>query len=220
MAREILRFETNVPVKVALAYEEGKLVDGRFGDQWMYTLADERVMYAAPIVAERIQKLGVRKGEPFTICKREVKDGLKKRIEWQVARPGAEELRSQGAKKAPDPIAAGTKLGEQLWDSLPMAAQAAAGPRPVARPDAAVAARARLGGTHNTGQDSTCPTPAAPRKRQILEAALRAAVDAAVETESYAKERNYPLHFDAEQVWKMAATLFIQAKEGGARWAA
>ena len=42
--RERITFQTNVPVTVALAYADGMQVEGRFGDQIMYTLADERVM--------------------------------------------------------------------------------------------------------------------------------------------------------------------------------
>jgi len=44
-------FQTNVPVTAALAYADGMNVEGRFGDQVMYTLSDERVMYVPPIAA-------------------------------------------------------------------------------------------------------------------------------------------------------------------------
>jgi hypothetical protein len=43
--RERIAFQkTKVPVTVALAYADGSQVAGRFGDQIMYTLADEHVM--------------------------------------------------------------------------------------------------------------------------------------------------------------------------------
>jgi hypothetical protein len=42
----------NVPVTVALAYAEGLPVVGRFGNQIMYTLADEGVMYVPPVVEQ------------------------------------------------------------------------------------------------------------------------------------------------------------------------
>jgi hypothetical protein len=35
---EILRFDTNVPVEVALRFSDGKHVEGRYGDQVMYSL--------------------------------------------------------------------------------------------------------------------------------------------------------------------------------------
>jgi hypothetical protein len=48
--REKIAFQTNVPMTVALAYPDGLQVEGRFGDQIMYTLTDERVMYVPPVV--------------------------------------------------------------------------------------------------------------------------------------------------------------------------
>ncbi len=79
-------FQTNVPVTVELAYPDGIQVEGRFGDQVMYTLADERVMYVPPIVRTRISELGVGKGEPVTICKAEKREGTRRFVEWQVER--------------------------------------------------------------------------------------------------------------------------------------
>jgi hypothetical protein len=46
--REKVAFQTNVPVTVALAYADGVQIEGRFGDQIMYTQADVRVMYVPP----------------------------------------------------------------------------------------------------------------------------------------------------------------------------
>jgi hypothetical protein len=85
----ILRFETNVPVgPIALKFDEGKPVEGRFGDQYLYTLMDGRTMYVSPVVASKINEQEIRRGDQFTICKKEVKDpnGGKPRIEWQVYR--------------------------------------------------------------------------------------------------------------------------------------
>ena len=48
--REKVIFPTNVPVTVTLAFQDGLDVEGRFGDQVMYTLEDGRVMYVAPMV--------------------------------------------------------------------------------------------------------------------------------------------------------------------------
>ena len=82
--REIIAFKPNVPITVALAYADGLQVEGRFGDQIMYTLADERVMYVPPLVGKRLAELGVQPGEPFIICKAERKQGNRRLIEWQV----------------------------------------------------------------------------------------------------------------------------------------
>jgi hypothetical protein len=82
--RERIAFQTNVPVTVALAYADGLQVEGRFGDQIMYTLADERVMYVPPVVRTKLVELGIQPCEPFTICKAERKEGNRWFIEWQV----------------------------------------------------------------------------------------------------------------------------------------
>jgi hypothetical protein len=82
--RERIAFQTNVPVSVALAYADGVPVEGRFGDQIMYTLADERVMYVPPIVRSKLVELGIQPREPFTICKAERKEGNRRFIEWPV----------------------------------------------------------------------------------------------------------------------------------------
>ena len=82
--RERITFQTNVPVTVALAYADGLPVEGRFGDQIMYTLADERIMYVPPVVRTKLVELGIQPREPFTICKAERKEGNRRFIEWQV----------------------------------------------------------------------------------------------------------------------------------------
>jgi hypothetical protein len=82
--REKIAFQTNVPVTVALAYADSIQVEGRFGDQILYTLADERVMYVPPVVRTKLVELGIQPREPFTICKAERKEGNRRFIEWQV----------------------------------------------------------------------------------------------------------------------------------------
>src|SRR6202142_3528094 len=88
---DIVRFEMNVPVELALKYAgPGKPIEGRYGNRVMYTLADNRVMYVAPIVASRISDLGIQPGEIFQVCKQEKKQGQRKVIEWQVRRLSSE----------------------------------------------------------------------------------------------------------------------------------
>src|ERR1039458_5018468 len=85
---EKLQFQTNVPVDVALKYNDGKEVTGQYGDQVLYTLTDGRVMYVPPIVKKKIEELGIGRGEPFTITKAEKKNGTRRTIEWVVATDG------------------------------------------------------------------------------------------------------------------------------------
>ena len=83
---EIVKFPTNTPVEVTLQVEEGKRVEGRYGEQVMYSLLDDRVMYVPPYVAQRFQELAIGAGEPLLICKQKVKDGNRERTEWSVKR--------------------------------------------------------------------------------------------------------------------------------------
>ena len=73
MANGILRFNTNAPVEVTLRWDDGKRVDGRYGEQIMYTLVDDRVMYVPPVVEKQIHELGIRARETFAICKAELR---------------------------------------------------------------------------------------------------------------------------------------------------
>ena len=88
-----LRFETNVAREVHLRFLEGKPVESQFGGQQHLFTAEEGAFYVSDtvggILAEQIKRLGVRTGEPITICKREVANGGgRKSIQWQVERVG------------------------------------------------------------------------------------------------------------------------------------
>ena len=72
------------PVEVALRWDDGKRVEGRYGEQVMYTLEDDRVMYVPPVVAQQIRELGIRAREIFEICKAELREENKRWIEWRV----------------------------------------------------------------------------------------------------------------------------------------
>ena len=39
---EIIRFQPNVPVEIALKYSTGKRVQGRYGEQYFFSLVDGR----------------------------------------------------------------------------------------------------------------------------------------------------------------------------------
>ena len=84
--REVVKFPINTPVEVTLQDEAGKWVGGRYGDQVMYSLLDNRVMYVPPYVERRFQDLAIGAGEPLVLCKREVKEGNRNRTEWSVKR--------------------------------------------------------------------------------------------------------------------------------------
>ncbi len=68
--RDKLTFEPNMPQTVTLQYREGKLVDGRFGQQVMFSLEGNQVMYLDLAIAQKINMLEPAVGESFVICKR------------------------------------------------------------------------------------------------------------------------------------------------------
>ena len=83
---EVVKFPINTLVEVTLQCEAGKHVEGRYGDQVMYSLLDNRVMYVPPYVEQRFRELAIGAGEPLLLCKKEVKEGNRNRIEWSIRR--------------------------------------------------------------------------------------------------------------------------------------
>ena len=67
-------FQASVPVTIALAYRNGIQVDGRYGDQVMYT--GEHVVYVPRVVRSRMVELGVGKADFVTHARR---NGAKER---------------------------------------------------------------------------------------------------------------------------------------------
>ena len=67
-----------------LAYADGLKVQGRFGDQVMYSLTDGRVMYVPPIVRDELVELGIRQNEPFAICRAERREEDPRFVDWVV----------------------------------------------------------------------------------------------------------------------------------------
>jgi hypothetical protein len=101
-----IRFQTNVPVEVRLRSTEGRQVESQFGGvQTMFT-AEEGVFYVSEVVgsilAEQIQKLGVKAGEPVGITKAEIGRGNgRKGIQWTVAKVAVSGEQPDGTAEAP-----------------------------------------------------------------------------------------------------------------------
>jgi len=84
--KEVVKFPINTPVEVTLQYQTGKHVEGRYGGQVMYSLIGDRVMYVPPYVEQRFQELAIGAGEALVLCKRQVTEGDRHKIEWSVRR--------------------------------------------------------------------------------------------------------------------------------------
>ena len=222
---EIVRFEMNVPQELVLKFAEGVVKQGRFGYQVMYSLADDRLMYVPRFVASRISALEIQPGEPFTICKREIKNGQRKSIEWRVTRVELE-----------------TELERDLRKSVEIANARNAGEGPVAVPSAfeqpevltlaaegAVVPVANGSGNGNgtasetapNGNGTASPTPTNGNSPSVpmtkLEHALKTAISAAYNAEKYGAELGYVVRFDADAIKSMAITVLINMSEGGRR---
>src|SRR5712671_5605047 len=99
----ILRFQINTPTEVALDCPQGTIVDGRYGDRVLFHLTDGRVMYVPPIVARKIEAQGIAPGEPFELCKTQVKNGRLRSIEWWLRRIEAEPPVGESTEIAEEP---------------------------------------------------------------------------------------------------------------------
>ena len=211
----ILRFETNVPIELTLENDAGVTVAGRYGDRVMYTLNDSRRIYVAPFVARRISELGIRAGEPFKICKRYVKTGQRKTVDWLVERPDAD---------------GETQLERDLRDSIDIAklrneSSASGPPPPPARPMIVIrrpsieasdpppwAPTEETGSTNGHHSSSTVLAPGSgsqPPPDTQLAHALKTAIAAAVEAEKFAKTLDYNIRFTTDDVRSMGITILI-----------
>ena len=198
MANGILRFNTNAPVEVALRWDDGKRVEGRYGEQIMYSLEGDRVMYVPPVVAQQTRELGIRAREIFEICKAELREENKRWIEWHVRR--LEEPRHPvESPNTPEAAARGLNNDEQNHCN---------------------------GSTHQTQRpldlhaapDGTL-LPVTGAGITAMELAMSGAAEIAQRVESRARLRHYSLQFTSEDIRAIGLTMFIQAmRERSATW--
>ena len=67
--RDVIEFAPNVPVTLALKYNQGKLIAGQYGERMMFTTTDGRIMFLHPATAGQIEAAGINVRESFTITK-------------------------------------------------------------------------------------------------------------------------------------------------------
>jgi hypothetical protein len=187
---------------VALRWEDGKQVEGRYGQQVMYTLADQRVMYVPPIVAQQIRELGIRQGEPFVICKAEIRKGERRWIEWQVRpvdSPQQPLASGNGTAAAADDLS-GKAQGHRNGSTNGSSGKGALRYEP-------------------TEDGVLLPAPVDGWGVTAMELSMHAAAEIAQRVESRAMLRNQLVRFSSEDIRAIGLTLFIQAaREGCARW--
>jgi len=213
----ILRFQPNVPIRVALQSPQGVVVEGRYGNRMMFTLVDGRVMYVPPIVATKIEAEGIGAGERFELCKAQIKNGHGRSVEWALRRLDPEE---QLAEIAPDTPAPEPQLEHDLRVSAELAnakkANHESAELPNSPPAPATPTTNGNGNGNGNGAVPASPVPVAaqndnpqPRSVTKLEHALKTAISAAHNAEKYGSELGYVVRFDADAIKSMAITVLI-----------
>ena len=195
---EIVRFRTSIPVEVpGIKYPRGRPVHNQYGDQVLITFVDGRKAYLPSIVDERIEQLGLKLGEPFVICKREVTEGRRKMIRWDVQRTLADQLQAS--------IDQAHNRGGQQTSSVPKN-------QPPRQVSSAPAEAAPISQEENQTQSN--PAPAPKVSANGMANALRFAIDAAVEATAYAQSKGLAVAFDSDAIRTLAVTVFINAQGG------
>jgi hypothetical protein len=210
----ILRFQTNTPTEVALDSPQGIIVEGRYGDRVLFHLTDGRVMYVPPIVARKIELQGIAPGEPFELCKTQVKNGRLRSIEWWLRRTHAEPPNGESAENPAEPE---TELESQLVQSIAAVSGNGNG-HPAETAYAAPTAQSATTAENEAPQNgSPQSAPSQPVPVTKLEHALKTAISAAHNAEKYGTDLGYVVRFDADAIKSMAITVLINMSEGGRR---
>jgi len=208
----ILRFQPNVPTRVALQSSQGIVVEGRYGNRMMFSLVDGRVMYVPPIVATKIEAEGIAAGERFELCKAQIRNGHGRSVEWALRRLDPEE---QLVDVAPDTPAPETQLEHDLRVSVEMANTKQANHEFPEPSDPAPAPVTPMNNGNGNGNGNGAVPVAAqheqpqPRPLTKLEHALKTAISAAHNAEKYGSELGYVVRFDADAIKSMAITVLI-----------
>jgi hypothetical protein len=205
----ILPFHLNVPTEVILERPEGTLVQGRYGYRVMFSLADGRVMYVPPFVANKIQAEGVAASGRFELCKTQARKGSRRSIEWSVRRLDSFEEPACAREPAEaSQVANGSGSG-------PVPAPSAEPETPLERD---LRASIKLVTANGNGNGHKGPHPnsqsAPPTK---LEHALKTAILAAFNAERFGAELGYVVRFDADAIKSMAITVLINMSGGNHR---
>jgi hypothetical protein len=204
--REIVKFPVNTPVELALRFEGGKHVEGRYGDQVMYSLLDSRVMYVPPYVEQRSQELAIGAGEPLLLCKKEVKDGPRKWIEWSVKR----------APQQPRPSANVTVAAETAQSKAPCQGNGSTSGKVNGQGNGS---NGHANGSNGDAKLALIPAAVTNAGISAMEMALNGATDLAQRVEMRAASKHYSVRFSGEDIRAIGLTIFIQAmRDGGVRW--
>jgi hypothetical protein len=239
--RDVVKFEPNQPVEVALKYAAGKTVRGIGGDRVMFSLVDGRVMFLDPEPARQVDALGVKPGEPFQVCMNGKRGEPRSWTAWLSAE--TEQRRAQADARAKGDTWTERKLEEKMVlreetrakviGALPKVNGGAAVSRTAAPAQAAPTPSHQLAqppstgnGSRNGGQDggqgsgaggqgpgAVAAQVAFPWAARLL-SETNALVDVYAAAAAYAKVR-YKGLVSAEDVRELLATAYASRQDGG-----
>jgi hypothetical protein len=207
--REKVSFPANTTVLVTLEFDTGKLVAGKFGDQYQYFLLGEQIMWVDPAVNEAIVATGAGANDEIGITKRT-------KGAWEVFRVEEEPLPHVAAPgRVPlQPRAVPVYIAPERIEPIqytPVPNYVPAPEPPAAAPKMAQPKRLH---PEPPGDVADLITRAGE-----MQAALKLAIDAAAIAIDYAASHSIPitgeLHF--ADVRAMAATLIINGQAKGGR---
>ncbi len=219
--KSVLRFPVNTPMQVALREGTGRHVEGRYGEQVLYTLADDRVMYVPPIVEQRIEELAIATGELFEIVKHEVKEGSRRTIQWRVRRlPEQPELSADPPTDVPgiSTAAASRANGDESGPAGP--SEAAAPPNSNGKENGNGRGEPYHHPANGRSNGRAAPEksdlPAIPEQItgtgiRAMELALNGAAEIGQRVENRAASKGYSLRFTSDDIRAIGLTIFIQA---------
>jgi hypothetical protein len=173
------------------------------------------MMLVPPVVAERIKELEIQPGEPFQICKQKTRNGHRNSILWQVERLGESETQLERDLRA--------SLESLKAPEATLPPENAAPPEPVIPPTTFY--EVGVSGTDNearnahSGADGSGKPPAEPTQASAdaparlpdtqLAHALKTAIAAAADAETFAKTLNYNIRFTTDDIRSMGITVLI-----------
>lgn len=200
----ILRFEPNVPLEVALKFDEGRHVQSRIAgapDQVQYSICGGDTIYVPLDVETKIKALGVKKEELISICKTQ-RDKLTR---WTVTRVS-------DAQEPP------TRWEHNLQASVDEAnAQRTVTPSKSTSAAHATTAPPAVGGLPHVEQPNH-NAPVMSVASKLVASALIAVIDGVLVAMDYGKSKglkvSLDLDFNAEDLRALAATTLINFAKG------
>lgn len=208
--RDKVAFEPNIPVELSLAFPQGKIVDGRFGQQVMYALdfPAGSIMFLDLAVSQKITGLDIQPGERFFVCKRPKNGQTPARWDLWLS-PATEQMRAHKLVDSFVPPEPPSMLERQLAASIHEAQQTRKGPQ--SQP--AMAAQARGNGTTGPVPMPKPVTQASPIAGLVAE--TNALVDAFAEVMERTL-RQYEGRIKPEEVRSLLLSAYIQRGKHGA----